>query len=100
VFANSTDPVGSGLVESLARLGGNLTGFAGFEYGFDRAVLTAAPALHLLGRRIASATTNTPSQRYHPHGRTPRRGYYGVAGSGGFLPARVSASHCFQTGVL
>ena len=30
-------------------------------------------------------------------GTTP---HYGVVGSGGVLPARVSASHCFQTGVL
>jgi putative ABC transport system substrate-binding protein len=32
VFATSPDPVGSGLVESLARPGGNTTGFAAGEY--------------------------------------------------------------------
>jgi putative ABC transport system substrate-binding protein len=32
VFANVSDPVGSGLVESLARPGGNLTGFTNYEY--------------------------------------------------------------------
>jgi len=33
VFAQVTDPVGAGYVDSLARPGGNATGFAVFEYG-------------------------------------------------------------------
>jgi putative tryptophan/tyrosine transport system substrate-binding protein len=33
VFANVTDPVGAGYVDSLARPGGNITGFLLFEYG-------------------------------------------------------------------
>src|SRR5262245_34146760 len=35
VFANLTDPVGTGFVESLARPGGNTTGFTSFEYGLS-----------------------------------------------------------------
>jgi len=35
VFSGLTDPVGAGFVESLARPGGNTTGFTSFEYGLS-----------------------------------------------------------------
>ena len=35
VFAQVADPVGAGFVESLARPGGNVTGFTMFEYGMS-----------------------------------------------------------------
>jgi putative ABC transport system substrate-binding protein len=35
VFVNVPDPVGAGYVKSLARPGGNVTGFANFEYGLS-----------------------------------------------------------------
>jgi len=35
VFANAVDPVGGGLVASLAQPGGNITGFAAFDFGMS-----------------------------------------------------------------
>ncbi|MGA8472198.1 MAG: ABC transporter substrate-binding protein [Pseudolabrys sp.] len=50
VFATVGDPVGAGFVESLARPGGNITGFAIFEYAIG------AKWLELL-REISPSTT-------------------------------------------
>ena len=50
VFVNVTDPVGAGLVASLARPGGNATGFTQFEFGIS------AKWLELL-KEIAPAIT-------------------------------------------
>jgi putative tryptophan/tyrosine transport system substrate-binding protein len=35
VFTQTPDPVGAGFVESLARPGGNATGFTNLEYGLS-----------------------------------------------------------------
>ena len=35
VFVNTLDPVGAGFIDSLARPGGNATGFTTFEYGIS-----------------------------------------------------------------
>jgi len=50
VFVGLPDPVGAGFVNSLARPGGNVTGFLGFEYGM------AAKRLELL-KEVAPRTT-------------------------------------------
>jgi putative ABC transport system substrate-binding protein len=53
VFAQSVDPVGNGYVESLARPGGNTTGFTQFEYGLSAKWLEllreTAPAVSRVG---------------------------------------------------
>jgi putative ABC transport system substrate-binding protein len=50
VFVQIIDPVGSGLVETLARPGGNMTGFSDFEFG------TSSKWLELL-KEIAPSVT-------------------------------------------
>ena len=52
VFVQVVDPVGSGFVDSLARPGGNATGFTNFEYGLS------AKWLELL-KQIAPGVTRT-----------------------------------------
>jgi putative ABC transport system substrate-binding protein len=53
IFWANTDPVGSGLVESLAHPGGNVTGFQGFEYSLAGQWIDllhkAAPAMRRVG---------------------------------------------------
>jgi putative ABC transport system substrate-binding protein len=50
VFVNIADPVGGGIIPSLAKPGGNITGFTAFEYA------TAGKWLELL-KEIAPSTT-------------------------------------------
>ena len=44
VFANVIDPVGAGFVTSLARPGGNTTGFTAFEYSISGCLLYTSPS--------------------------------------------------------
>jgi putative ABC transport system substrate-binding protein len=53
VFAAVADPVGSGFVASLARPGGNATGFANFEYGVSGKWLELLKQLAPAVKRVA-----------------------------------------------
>jgi putative ABC transport system substrate-binding protein len=53
VFAAVADPVGSGFVASLARPGGNATGFANFEYGISGKWLELLKQLTPALKRVA-----------------------------------------------
>jgi len=52
VFAAAADPVGVGYVESLARAGGNVTGFTGYEFAPSRKWLEL---LKEIARRVTQA---------------------------------------------
>src|SRR5438445_6864998 len=56
VFVQVTDPVGTGLVASLARPGGNATGFTSYEFGIS------AKWLELL-KQISPGVTRVPVMR-------------------------------------
>jgi putative ABC transport system substrate-binding protein len=79
VFALVADPVGAGWVESLARPGGNTTGFTPMEYGIG------AKWLELL-KEIDGASG--PYDRPRPVGRYPGRGAVVRRGVEGGRPAR------------
>ena len=81
VFVQVVDPVGAGFVDSLARPGGNVTGFTSFEYGLS------GKWLELL-KQIAPGVTRVGSHsrpRYSRRDRAVRRnpGDGAVARGGG-----------------
>jgi putative ABC transport system substrate-binding protein len=53
IFTNVTDPVGQGFVQSLARPGGNITGFAIFEFSMGGKWLEVLKILAPSTRRVA-----------------------------------------------
>ena len=64
VMATGTDPVGAGLVASLARPGGNVTGLSGFFEATPIKMLELAAALVPRGARVSVLVdVNTPFSR-------------------------------------
>ena len=70
VFAHAVDPVGAGFVDSLARPGGNATGFVLFEYGISAKWLELlkeiAPALKRVAVLRIPRRCRNGSVRRHP----------------------------------
>jgi len=66
VFVAVTDPVGLGLVESLARPGGNATGFTFFEFSVGTKLLESLQQIAPQVRRIAIMySPNSPVQNQY-----------------------------------
>jgi ABC transporter substrate binding protein len=64
VFAHAVDPVGAGFVDSLARPGGNATGFVLFEYGMgakwlELSIQSVAPSL---GVELTAVNVRDPGE--------------------------------------
>src|SRR5262249_11196836 len=68
VFTTVTDPVGSGLVASLARPGGNITGFTNFEFSMAGKWLEllkeAAPTIRNVAVLFNPDNAAMPGQRH------------------------------------
>jgi putative tryptophan/tyrosine transport system substrate-binding protein len=73
VFAAAIDPVGAGLVASLARPGGNATGFTMFEYGISAKWLELLKEISPRVKRVCCvslrslASANSPRCRPRHH---------------------------------
>ena len=78
VFTQTPDPVGAGFVASLARPGGNATGFTNFEYGVSGKWLELLKQIAPQRDASGGAPGSHQPSRNRPVGRYPVRG--GVVG--------------------
>ena len=88
VFTTAIDPVGAGLVASLARPGGNATGFAAFEFGLGAKWLELLKEIAPRASRVA--ILRDPSV---PAGTAPFGAIQGAAPSFGVEVAPIDTRH-------
>jgi ABC-type uncharacterized transport system substrate-binding protein len=69
VFARVADPVGAGFVNSLARPGGNITGFTSYEYGLGAKWLEVLKQISPNVTRVAVTSRSCHNCRDWPLGR-------------------------------
>ena len=79
VFAIVPDPVGAGFVESLARPGGNITGFTGYDYGIAAQWLELLKEIAPNVTRAAISYPNLRTARWNKFGRPALMPKHGVA---------------------
>jgi ABC-type uncharacterized transport system substrate-binding protein len=86
VFPVVGDPVGGGFVDSLARPGGNVTGFMNFEYSIS------GKWLELLKEIVPGVTRGGPSGSHHTHRPRPVRRHpgRGAVAQGGGKPGQCA----------
>jgi putative ABC transport system substrate-binding protein len=69
VFVNIADPVGSGLIPSLARTGGNITGFTAFEFATAGKWLDVlkeiAPSVKRVGLIFGSSDLSATGEKFY-----------------------------------
>ena len=93
VFVTTIDPVGGGFVESLARPGGNVTGFAAAEYGMSGKWLELLKQIAPRVTRVGVARDPEIAAGAGQFGTNPwrRRSVWSYAHSASATPARSNA---------
>ena len=99
VFLDVADPVGAGFVDSLARPGGNATGFMQFEYSIEREMAGTAQADRAERDARGGASGSRHNRRDRPVRRHPGRGAVARGGGEPGQPARCARDRARRHGL-
>ena len=100
VFVQVADPVGAGFVESLARPGGNVTGFTSFEYGMSGKWLELLKQIAPGVTRAAVLRRSGHAAGHRPVCRDPGGGAVARGGAAPGRHARCRRDRARHRGVL